>query len=150
MLPASPVKTATSFPPFISRASGKGRLLPRSINLLSTCKSRLQSVTSILNYKHVKSSIDKDMKVSDLFTNLVVGLVPITNKKSEFTIRGRIWDVYNRPLCNVESSKTTSSFMNFGCWEICVCSNLIFYLKFVCPIAVRWDWAICSQNSILP
>jgi hypothetical protein len=89
-------------------------------------------------------SMDKGVKGSNFFTNLVAGLVPITNKEGEFSIRDNIWSVNNRPLSNIESSKTTSSFMEFCCWEICVSSNLIFYLKFVCPIGVRRDWTICS------
>jgi len=62
------------------------------------------------------ASIDKGVKeVIYLFlTNLVVGLGPITNKQGEFSIRGRIWNGYSRPLSNIESTKTTSCFMDFG------------------------------------
>lgn len=64
---------------------------------------------------HLLAVLIKELKEVIFFlTNLVVGLGPIPNKQGEFSIRGRIWNGYSRPLSNIESTKTTSSFMDFG------------------------------------
>lgn len=85
-----------------------------------------------------------------MYTNLVVSLVPITDKKCKFSIRCRIWDWYDGPLCNIETPKTPSSFMQLSWREVGEGSNLILGLKLVCPVCVWRDGAIGSKHSILP
>lgn len=83
-------------------------------------------------------------------TYLVAVLVPITNKQGKFSSGNWIWDCYHRPLCNIETPKTTNSPVQFGWREVVEGSNLIFGLKPVCPVCVWRNRAICSQHSVLP
>ena len=74
--------------------------------------------------------------------NLVVGLVPITNKQSEVTRRVRVRNRNSRPGVDIESSKTTSSAVQTSRWEVSVRTDLIFRLKDVCEVLVWRDWAV--------
>lgn len=75
--------------------------------------------------------------------------VPISDKDGVITSGVGEWDRNFGPTQDSDASKPTSGFVERKGREIVKASNLIFHLKFVCVVFSRWDWAVCSINSIL-
>lgn len=81
--------------------------------------------------------------------DLMIDVVPISNKKSEISRRLRKWDRNFGPTEDFDGTKGTSSLVESKRREVEESSNLVLDLKFVGEVLARSDRACGSMNSIL-
>lgn len=150
--PWSPLKVLWACP-FMRTPSGEGRDLPESRNLCNVCKlnsltqnQRGNKVSSKTGRKKYKTQYPRERWIP----HLVVSLVPVTDEKSEISIRVRKRNRDPRSFVNIDRPKPPCCFVEWSGRKICEGTDLILSLEIISVIAIWWDGAIGSKYSILP